>query len=235
MISYNQITTVLSITQKSHLNSTPQSSRYRSQPNDSAVNPGAISHVYKNPANRIDSHVVHSNGPSTLPIQNDDRIGHTSLTTEIQLNEELPHCVVSERPNIPLPNVVQSPKIIAISKSNSLTLPKQLITPCSQKLNDGEKAFASKTTETTTSDATPHVTHSKGPTAPIQKLHVAQNPCAKAEITASDLLPNNILSNVSTIHPKRSMKKCLLCPLCPKILEVLSPFLPKLHLQSLQP
>ena len=134
--------------------------------------------------------------------------------------EELPHCVLSERPNIPLP---QSPKVIAISKSNSLTLPKQLITPCAQKLNE---AYASKTTETT-SDATPHVTHSSGPTAPIQKLHVAQTPCAKAELTASGLLPHNILSNVSTIHPKRSMKKCLLCPLCPKLLEVLSPFFTK--------
>ena len=216
-----------SITQKSHLNSTPQSSCYGSQANDSAVNPGAISHAYKNPANRIDSHVVHSNGPSTLPIQNDDRIGHASLTTEIQLNQELPHCVLSERPNIPLPNAVQPPKVIAISKSSSLTLPKQLITPCTQKLNDGEKAYASKTTETTTSDATPHVTHSRGPTAPSQKLNVVQKPCAKTEITATDQLPHNILSNVSIICPKRSMKKCLLCPLCPKVFGSIKSFFTK--------
>ena len=230
----SKLPSIESITQKCHLNSTPQRPCYESQANASAVNPGAILHEYKYSAHRIDSLVVHSNGPSTLPIQNDDRIGHASLTTEIQLNQELPHCVLSERPNISLPNAVQSPKVIAISKSNSLTLPKQLITPCSQQMNDGEKAYASKTTETTTSDATPHVTHSRGPTAPIQKLHVAQNPCAKAEITASDLLPHNILPNGPTICPqkptiryKRSMKKCLLCPLCPKFFGSIKSFFTK--------
>ena len=218
-----------SITQKCHLNSTPQRPCYESQTNDSAVNSGAISHAYKNPANRIDSLVFHLNGPSTLSIQNDDRIGHASLTTEIQLNQELPHRILSERPNIPLPKVVQSPKVIAISKSNSLTLQKQL---CAQKLNE---AYASKTTETTTSDATPHVTHSRGPTTPIQKLHVAQNPCAKAQIIASDILPHNILPNRRpticpqrpNIRPKKSMKKCLLCPLFPKFFGSIKSFFTK--------
>ena len=36
-----------SITQKSHLNSTPQRPSYESQTNDSAVNPGGILHEYK--------------------------------------------------------------------------------------------------------------------------------------------------------------------------------------------
>ena len=153
------------------------------------------------------------------------------MTTEIQLNQELPHCVLSERPNIPLPKVVQSPKVIAISKSNSLTLPKQLITLSSQKLNE---AYASKITETTTSDATLHVTHSRGPTAPIQKLHVAQNPCAKAQITASEIHSHNILPNRPTIYPQRptirpktSMKKCLLYPLIHKLFGSIKCFFTK--------
>ena len=218
-----------SITQKCRLNSTPQRPCYESQTNDSAVNPGIL-HEYKNPANRIDSHVVHSNGPSTLSIENDHQIEHTRLSTEIKLNQELPHCILSERPNIPLPKVVQSPKVIAISKSNSLTLPKQLITPCAQKLNEAY----SKTIETTTSDATPHVTHFRGPTAPIQKLHVAHNPCANAQITASDIHPHNILPNRPTnspqrptIRPKKSMKKCLLCPVCPKFFGSIKSFFTK--------